>query len=613
MPAAAVGAVAAIGGALISSNATKSAARTAANSTKEASAQLIVQTGKARTEILDRMVPALKDYGNEIDNLQQYVANGTVDVMKILADTTTNAMQVLQQSGANARKAFLGSAAISQGIPQQQFEQQYSQIQGMPPAQQDQILSQAFPQAMQSFQQMTGRGSFSSQQMPGDTGDRSTGQTSAAIPGTPASTVTTSGSIPSTYRGTQQDLDRGYSPFEGRPGYDTKSALAGMANGNSKRTVYKAATPETPAQYEYSGYQDRGTPGINANVSNLGMGIVGNQEAAPGTGFYGAMEQLQGGENRSLAALAGGTGIARNDIMTGRDAALDNLQPYSSAGRSALGVEAALSGALGPEAQQEAINNYIESPGQEYLRNRMEQSLLRNAGATGGLGGGRVLTALQEQAMGIASTQQQQHLENLRNLAQRGQQADTGAAEINMSAASQLAGLAERLGVRGADLVNMNAQQKAALAERVGIQLADLDKAIGAAQAGALSQLGGQLSSTLAAGIGDVASLGERAAGTQLQTHQGISQLGANLATQTATNVANLTAAGGSALAVSQNQAGATMGQAFQDLGKIGAYAINSQPAQPSSLALNVSGYYPGTVAPNGAHIGTTQNTAFGM
>jgi hypothetical protein len=594
MPAAAIGAVGVIGGALISSKATKSAGSTAANATRQASQDLIKETQAARADVLDRMVPALKDYGNEIDNLQQYIADGTADVMRVLAGTTSNAMRIIKQTGADARKALLGSTATASGIPRRQFDQQFSQIMQLPPEQQDAAFQQVMPQAYSTFV---------SQRLMGDTGDRSTGQTSAA----------TSGSIPSTYRGSQRDLDRGYNPFEGRLGFNTKSALASTANSNSKRTVYQAATPGTPAQYEYSGYQDRGTPGVYANVSGLGAGAISPHGAAPGTGFYGAMEQLQGGENRSLAALAGGTGIARRDIITGRDAALDNLQPYSSAGRSALGVEAALSGALGPEAQQEAINNYIESPGQEFLRGRMEQSLLRNASATGGLGGGRVLTALQEQAMGIASTQQQQHLENLRSLAQRGQQADTGAAEINMSAASQLAGLAERLGVRGADLVNMNAQQKAALAERVGIQLSDLDKAIGAAQAGALSQLGGQLSSTLAAGIGDVASLGERAAGTQLQAQQGISQLGANLATQTATNVADLTTAGGSALAVSQNQAGATMGQMFQDLGKIGSYAVNSQPTQPSSLALNVSGYYPGTVAPNGAHIGTTQNTAYGM
>lgn len=42
------------------------------------------------------------------------------------------------------------------------------------------------------------------------------------------------------------------------------------------------------------------------------------------------------------------------------------------------------------------------TPGQEFIRERQRQALLRSAGAIGGLGGGRVRTALQQQAAGFA-------------------------------------------------------------------------------------------------------------------------------------------------------------------------------------------------------------------
>ncbi len=62
-------------------------------------------------------------------------------------------------------------------------------------------------------------------------------------------------------------------------------------------------------------------------------------------------------------------------------------------------------GLRGADAEQGAINSFIESPGQAFLRKRAERALLRNSSAVGGLGGGNVLTALQEQGVGIAANQ----------------------------------------------------------------------------------------------------------------------------------------------------------------------------------------------------------------
>jgi hypothetical protein len=87
---------------------------------------------------------------------------------------------------------------------------------------------------------------------------------------------------------------------------------------------------------------------------------------------------------------------------------LDALNPYQTAGTSALSQYQDLLGLNGSEAQSAAYQTLNESPGQTFLRERQEKALLRNQAAIGGLGGGNVRTALQEQAMGFA----QQDIEN---------------------------------------------------------------------------------------------------------------------------------------------------------------------------------------------------------
>jgi hypothetical protein len=135
------------------------------------------------------------------------------------------------------------------------------------------------------------------------------------------------------------------------------------------------------------------------------------------------------------------------------------------------------------------------------------------------------------------------------------------------------------------------------------MSLAQLDQMIGAAQAGQLATLGGQLAGAMSGGLADVASLGQQGATNQLTGQQNISQILANLATQQGTNLAGLQTAGGSALAAGQAQAGHTMGQTFQDLGNLGAYALANraevtQPTNPlpaGSVAGNPATDYYGT------------------
>lgn len=100
---------------------------------------------------------------------------------------------------------------------------------------------------------------------------------------------------------------------------------------------------------------------------------------------------------------------------------------------------AALTGLSGAEAEQEALSRFQESPGQAFLRERQERALLRNTAATGGLQGGNVQTALQEQAFGIASQQLGERTSNLFGLANIGAGATATGAGIGANISGNIA------------------------------------------------------------------------------------------------------------------------------------------------------------------------------
>ena len=139
--------------------------------------------------------------------------------------------------------------------------------------------------------------------------------------------------------------------------------------------------------------------------------------AVPRTGLVGAEQAIQGGLSGALGILSGYTPTSPTSVSFGAGAGsfqapgmkeamekgVSALQGFVSPGQQAQSVQAALSGAMGAEAQRQAFQQFTESPGQAYLREQGEQAVLRNAAATGGLGSGRVLQELQRQGMGLAA------------------------------------------------------------------------------------------------------------------------------------------------------------------------------------------------------------------
>jgi len=65
------------------------------------------------------------------------------------------------------------------------------------------------------------------------------------------------------------------------------------------------------------------------------------------------------------------------------DETSQQFDPFIQGGGQAFQQQAALSGAQGAQAQQQALAGVQASPGQQFLQDRAQRALLRNAAATG--------------------------------------------------------------------------------------------------------------------------------------------------------------------------------------------------------------------------------------
>lgn len=101
-------------------------------------------------------------------------------------------------------------------------------------------------------------------------------------------------------------------------------------------------------------------------------------------------------------------------------AAQERLDPYASAGTNAIGAQADLMGANGPEAQAAAVSQIQNNPMFQSLLSQGENALLQNASATGGLRGGNTQAALAQFAPQMLNQQIQQRFQNLGGIAGMG-------------------------------------------------------------------------------------------------------------------------------------------------------------------------------------------------
>lgn len=194
---------------------------------------------------------------------------------------------------------------------------------------------------------------------------------------------------------------------------------------------------------------------------------------------------LQDQFDPSMAALSGGFNLA-GDILSGAQTGIEEgFSPFFDVGQQAAQREAALSGALGNDAQMQAMQSFNESPGQSYLREMGEKAALRGAASQGRSLGGGVLAELQRRGTGLAQQDFGNQLARLSSIAARGQQAGQGLAGARSGLASNLANLqtgqtGQELALRsalGSGLANITTGQAANQSQIVGNRATNMGNA----------------------------------------------------------------------------------------------------------------------------------------
>jgi hypothetical protein len=313
---------------------------------------------------------------------------------------------------------------------------------------------------------------------------------------------------------------------------------AGQAAQNSSTgTPYGVNYGDPNRQGSTFGAQRVGTYGSNPSQGSIfgetNIGLAGSENAQTG-GLRGALNTVGMGADQ-----------ARADLTQGGAGANNTLNRYYDPGYKANDYQAALSGALGGQAQQAAFDNFQNSPGQQYLVNESERAIRRNAAATGGLGGANVQRALQENAIGLAAQDFNNSFNRLGQVSDRGLGAGGQMAGNMMNTGSALANLSAGSAANAANMIYGTGRDMGAGRTRAGemiannVQsgsqnLANLNMGAGAAMSGVQGQGASQLAGLLA-GYGR----------DDLQANAQLASLLANISQGAGTTVARLPSLGG--------------------------------------------------------------------
>jgi len=134
--------------------------------------------------------------------------------------------------------------------------------------------------------------------------------------------------------------------------------------------------------------------------------------------------------------------------------------PYMNVGEEALGEERALMG-LGGEDPQQRLSELMSSPGAQFRFNQGQRALESSAAARGGLFSGATGKALDRYGQEFAATEYGNRLSQLGNVAQRGQSAASGQANLGANYATNMGNLYTNMGnvQAGSSIAQSNARQ----------------------------------------------------------------------------------------------------------------------------------------------------------
>jgi hypothetical protein len=224
--------------------------------------------------------------------------------------------------------------------------------------------------------------------------------------------------------------------------------------------------------------------GVGANAALLGGGAALANWATGGFGEDNA-KAIGQAANAQIGATAEAMdqmrqtgGQARADLAPYAQAGMagiGGLGAFQGAGVDAVGMQRALAGLDGPEAQAAAIAQLEQSPQFAAMLQQGENAILQNASATGGLRGGNTQAALAQFRPALLSSLIEQQYARLGGLAAAGQNAASNVAGLGQASAAGQAqtgvaiggSLADLIGARGAyQAGGILGQQQARMAGR---------------------------------------------------------------------------------------------------------------------------------------------------
>lgn len=154
------------------------------------------------------------------------------------------------------------------------------------------------------------------------------------------------------------------------------------------------------------------------------------------------------------------------------DLARKDNEPFIQSAQDSNKILRGFLGLDGEEAQQQAFSNYQQSPHVNFLQEQGNQNIIRNASATGGLGGGNVLKSLQSYGTSVAESSLGDHLNRLAAAQGSGQTAASQMGLMGQQYASSVAGANSQMGQNTASGImsrNQNDQNTFSQLARMGM------------------------------------------------------------------------------------------------------------------------------------------------
>ena len=304
--------------------------------------------------------------------------------------------------------------------------------------------------------------------------------------------------------GASADTVRGYiNDYNNNTGIFATPTPTPTSTPISQQATASTPAPVSPTQAQPpSGAALTGQPQYSNDVINnvlrerfLESGPLSAEDVNRAGIRYGISPQQMASIDPRLMEQTAGLAPARETLadvsqgLRGDYATAQQFQaPYREYGQEAAQRQAALTGALGPEAQQQAFAEYQASPALGFLQEQSERALMRNAAAMGGLGGGNVRQDLTKLTADLYSQDFQNQFNRLGDIATRGY----GAAATSAGLGQNLATGAANLGATGAGYQMQAGRDISNAQGQTAANMANLQTALGTTQANNLTNLQNQ-------------------------------------------------------------------------------------------------------------------------